>query len=1392
VILPLPTQRMQTVLVQNVAVSERRRMPRRFPSQIWEGDEIRQTNQGVAFTFGAIAKQLGPEPPMIILPLPTQPMMTVVVACCAVRTRLEQKRHMPLQGYGSQLVRKTGSLNEYDKSVEFQSMRMLGPRPPQIILRLPSQQMMTIATNLVARAFRLTMPRRIPHYFVRAGIAEPRLTMPDRRLYVQVDLQAVATRIAAKLRQPHSKLLVIQVLAQPPPPVVTEMSVTLAGRTRGDAQRRAPHSRRIAPAVYNIPIFSTTVWLAARYRRGHWDLPPPTYISNVTMPQFVPVPIPPTPPFAPILVSTVAPRATRETYWRRYVEHAYFGPMVVSPAVPVQTSLETTLALRPRTDAQRRAPHYRLQAPTVVEPYLRVPDRRLVLQVDYQSVATRSSMVRRQPFSRIYPPATLEAASIQIAERTIRVSLVASRTRSETTRRTPHFHLTSPSTLEPWSVALQLRLIDTWLSGRTRIEMPRRAPHSHLSSPTVVTAAATLTQQQQTIIVTTVSVSTRRALPRRCRGNSRQGRPVVVFAPGPPLNPPTVQVTLAGTNRLTRGRRASHYALSPPATIAAPPQVFYGPVVTLAASRARLLSRRTVSRLAAPATLEPWSVALQERQIGVWAAGRTRIETVRRAPHSHLYQGIAEPPLQMPDRRLYVQVDLQAIWTRTTMARRRPTSRLSPPQTLQVFSGPEVAFPLGRTRSEAQRRAPHSHLSPPAVVAAPTTPSQQQQTLRVVTVAISTRRDLPRRCRGNSRQGRPVVVFAPGPPLVTETQVWLSGRTRVEAQRRAPHYSLEPPATLAAATTPPTLQQQTIHVTLATQSLIASLRHRQPLSGLGPPFVVNPIASLRAQVINVTLTAIGRTDRVRREPTSRLYPPAVQVYPPLDTTIAVTLAGRTRTETGRRAPHSRLSPPPVVERAIQAPDRRLSLLVVLAGRTRVELIRRAPHSRLRPGIVEPSLLPSDPRLVLRVDTQALWTRTSMVRRLPRSRLAGPAIGAVAPAAPVDTTLLVVLAGRTRVEAQRRAPHYLLSAPKVVEPALQLPDRRLTIQIDTQAIPTRQSMPRRAPHYDLSPPATLEPASVALRNRTIDTLLNAVPDRTSRLRRGPHSHLSPPATLEPESVELREQTITVVLAGRTRAEAVRRAPHYRLAPPAVVGRRLQPPDRQLTIPTPFAPAPKQPRRTHWSYPGPTPTPPVVTTIRLALSYRTRTETQRRASHYTLGEPTTLQVFSGPRVTLVSVRTRVEAVRRASRYRLAPPTKINPLATLAQQTLRVVTVAVRTRVEYRRHVVQHFLQPPTAILPKADIERQTIRTKFKIAVWGRLDRVRRIPHYILFQPTVVVPIALVNWRLSPDTNWIFEAAAANDWLADPAAGWEMEASANWLIEADPGSGWIIGNR
>jgi hypothetical protein len=191
-----------------------------------------------------------------------------------------------------------------------------------------------------------------------------------------------------------------------------------------------------------------------------------------------------------------------------------------------------------------------------------------------------------------------------------------------------------------------------------------------------------------------------------------------------------------------------------------------------------------------------------------------------------------------------------------------------------------------------------------------------------------------------------------------------------------------------------------------------------------------------------------------------------------------------------------------------------------------------------------------------------------------------------PAQREQTIRTVIVGGRTRVEQQRRVVYSALSPPAVVEPPLQMPDRRLRVGENLVAVADRVQAGQRQPHSKLAPPSTL------VRPPPVESTVRArIPVRVALAQRLPHSRLYPPTVVaappvfvaapvvvrQPERVflaprratsHLSRPTVLATLpvgedrirvrfraAVRDRVDRARRIPRSKLRRPAVVGAAL---------------------------------------------------------------------------------------------------------------------------------------------------------------------------------------------------------------------------------------------
>lgn len=409
-----------------------------------------------------------------------------------------------------------------------------------------------------------------------------------------------------------------------------------------------------------------------------------------------------------------------------------------------------------------------------------------------------------------------------------------------------------------------------------------------------------------------------------------------------------------------------------------------------------------------------------------------------------------------------------------------------------------------------------------------TPPTDDQQRIRVVNVAVRTRTDMLRR-QAKPRLEAPAVVepslLGSDPRLVVKTHVvqtrprptqgiveppatlepWsvaLRERTPVvqtvalrAARPRPTQGTLEPPATLEPWSI--ALQERTI-----TTRLVPELRldRRSAHFKLSAPTVVTVPAVFTAPPISVTNAAVRtrierqhhrslsilggpvvvsgavtfpgtKVTEVRIRPRATRYklspPTVVTAAPaaPLARPILTSIAVERRVGRAQRLPFWRLSYPVLVEAAMQPPDRRLEIAVTLAPPDRRIRLRRRAFSSLGGPVVILA-----PALVTKTATTlvAVASRVQRVRRA-KSVLAPPATG-VAPKPPVKTVLTVVLAPRKDAAAyRRRNVQAVLSKPTVVAP----PPAPVVTKILVECVPVTHR--RRLTRYRLSLPATLQSA-----------------------------------------------------------------------------------------------------------------------------------------------------------------------------------------------------------------------------------------------------------------------------------------------------------------------------
>jgi hypothetical protein len=795
------------VRVISVAVTQRRLTQRRRQAPWWmEPNQVRTTGAAnQSQTWGAFEYSLGPDPPELILPLPTLQMQTITVNCVARRTRVEMSRRAPhyvLQEpvllFPASLVRR---LSTIDVALQAIAQRVASQqRKPHYdlfaptVLAQPPPSTPLLVFDIGGRT-RLESVRRAPH---------SRLSPPTTlQVFQGPQVTLVAVRRSARPRHTQADLNPPQVVL----PLPTQQMQTIT--TELVAVRRLAKPRHtqanLAPPQVVIPVPSlrveeiTTKLVVTRPRPTHPRYPGPVVVFAA--------PLAPPPEVVLVAVRGRVDRLRREPFSRLY------PPTVVTTTTFVASPIETTLvavrrAARPRHTqneltnisypqtgrvtetlvavrraAKPRHTQYELTPPQVVIP---VPTLRMQT-LTVALVRTRPRHTISRLTYTVYPQTT-----------TIKTTLVAVRDRVDRQRRKPFFRLYAPTVIAPFFAE---PISETLVAIRNHVDLLRRRPHYLLNPPQVVIPLPT--QQMQTI---TVELAGRNRIERSRRAPMAVlGAPVVVIPV--PLAPP-VDVTLTAVRTRTEAvRRAPHSKLYPPSTAPQPAPLAYPTKIKYVATRPRPVH----SHLLPPTAVIP--VPTQRMQtITVRLALRPRIETQRRVARYLLGKPTVVTQLSLQQqtidttlvavRRLArpratqhdltavsypqtgeIQVTLVAVRSRLVPVRRTHQFLTNVPPRSQ--RGTLAVYFLAAIRNRLfPQRAPHSKLTD--------TVYPQRGTLDTTLVAVNASR------RDQKRQttyflNPPTVVAPPAGPVESEVQVTLAGRTRLEAQRRAPHYKLYPP-----------------------------------------------------------------------------------------------------------------------------------------------------------------------------------------------------------------------------------------------------------------------------------------------------------------------------------------------------------------------------------------------------------------------------------------------------------------------------------------------------------------------------------------------------------------------------------------------------------------------
>lgn len=552
-----------TISVNDAALRTRTEQKRHFPLQGFRQRLVRET--GSTTTFQQFDPFLGPRPPQIIDPLPTQREQTIKTTLAAARTRLEQKRHYPLPGFGQQIIRETGAAGSINQ-VGFKPS--LGVHPPTIIGGLPTGDQTALNVNFLAFKRRNREKRYFPlqgftGQLIREtgqsgsviqsafkpllGIRPPTVIGPlpnDEQQTIGIKTVAVRTTVEQRRHEPRSVLSPPAVVAAAPPSQDQQtLHVELvAARTAIEQIRHAPRSKQINPVTYpaastiSVTNVSVQTRIGLQRRAAHYFLSSISYQAT-----------------SEISVTSVA-QSTRSDLGRRASHWFLAEPTVVRiPSIEQQqqTIRIATVQIRPRptskqlseptvlqtfsgptvalTNARPRPTTYKLFAPTELQIFIR-PVESLVRIRPFPTTKHIQPPVALQTFNgptvslaRIRPRPTTKTLGLpQVVnynpvDLTILVSL-AGRTRIEQQRRGTHFRLTSISYQATSNIRVSLtqarpRATTTFLNPPTSVHVfqarttvvslvkNRPRPTSKFLGKPTVVSVPSVEQRQQTILV---------------------------------------------------------------------------------------------------------------------------------------------------------------------------------------------------------------------------------------------------------------------------------------------------------------------------------------------------------------------------------------------------------------------------------------------------------------------------------------------------------------------------------------------------------------------------------------------------------------------------------------------------------------------------------------------------------------------------------------------------------------------------------------------------------------------------------------------------------------------------------------------------------------------------
>lgn len=927
----------------------------------------------------------------------------------------------------------------------------LGPRPPMLLLPLPTATTDVVANLTQALVRREVRPRRTIYTLspptVTQTFAGPAVTAakirPRRTSHVLTPPTVVRIPSVEQLEQ---TIRVSLVRTRPrgtrsllTPPVVLQ---TFAGPRVALVRTRPRPTRTLLIPPAAVGVFGQIYYafpprLARTRPRGTRSfLTPPTALQTFqaartpfvrTRPRPTTRLLAPPPTLEPESVQ-IAERQIRVALVRTRPRHTVGTRLALPTALQVFTG-PTVAVTKTRPRATRRF----LTPPTVLQTFAG-PTVKLV--------QTRP----RHPISRLQAPtAVIPAGQVYYGPF---VKTAKTRPRKTISALSP------PTTLQVFRGP-----VETEVAVRIPVEDRRRGTHSRLSPPTVIDTV--LVRYERVALVRTKPRPTTRFIGEPTVLQTFAGPVVKVVQTRPRpttafLLPPTV-IRVPSVEQLEQTIRVSLVRVRPRPTT----KTFIRPVTYPATSRitVALVStrpRRTHSILSTPTVLQTFAAAKAQlvRPRARPTAKKLGLPTVVRVPS--------------------VEQREQTIAVRLVRTRPRSTARFIVPPLVKTF--PPVVTVLtvalaGRTRADAVRRNPHPRYAGPVVIA-------PLPTLRQQTIQVALTRTEPRH-----------VLSALRIATVAQTASPVESTIRTHLSR------IRPRSVSAAVASPVLILGSPSQLAQTVQTTLTHTRPRPTFRRVSPPTVVRiPSVDQRLRTITTALvrTRPRPTTKFVAEPTVlrvfagpsvalthtrprhtviRLAPPtaitkptftgptvvvtrtrprstAAAIFPP--TVLNVFSGPQTHLIRTRPRPTIKALRPPTIVR-VPSVEQRLRTIAAALVRTRprptthrlfpippprpvvTEILTQLVRARPQPTVA--ILLPIPPRPPERVVESVIRTTLAQpldLRRV-RSKLEAPTVVNPLPT-PDETTIRVVLAVLKRIDRIRRRPHYALFPPAVVPPS----------------------------------------------------------------------------------------------------------------------------------------------------------------------------------------------------------------------------------------------------------------------------------------------------------------------------------------------------------------------